>query len=54
MEELSAIEPTNSAHNILLNVLDLQSEQFRIEGLEAVLQTCFEDFMASWSKGPAK
>ncbi len=37
-----------SAHNILLNVLDLQKEHFKIKELEALLQTCFEDFMAIW------
>jgi hypothetical protein len=35
-----------TAHNILLNVLDLQKDCFRIQELEPLLQTCFEDFMA--------
>ena len=39
-----------SAHNILLNVLDLQKEHFQIKELEPLLQTCFEDFMAIWQK----
>jgi hypothetical protein len=35
-----------TAHNLLLNVLDLQRECFHIQELEPLLQTCFEDFMA--------
>ena len=42
-----------SAHNILLNVLDLQKEHFKIKELEPLLQTCFEDFMATWRKEKA-
>ncbi len=35
-----------TAHNILLNVLDLEKDCFHIQELEPLLQTCFEDFMA--------
>ena len=35
-----------SAHNILLDVLDLQRECFHIQELEPLLQTCLEDFRA--------
>ena len=46
----SADDALISAHNILLNVLDLQKEHFRIKELEPQLQTCFEDFMVIWRK----
>jgi hypothetical protein len=36
-----------TAHNLLLNVLDLQRECFHIHELESLLQTCFEDFKAT-------
>jgi hypothetical protein len=35
-----------TAHNLLLNILDLQRECFQIQELEPLLQTCFEDFEA--------
>jgi Family of unknown function (DUF5677) len=35
-----------TAHNLLLNVLDLQKECFHIQELELLLRTCFEDFKA--------
>jgi Family of unknown function (DUF5677) len=34
------------AHNLLLNILDLQRECFHIQELELLLQTCFEDYKA--------
>jgi len=49
-----ADEALISAHNILLNVLDLENEHFQIKGLDEALQTCFEDFMISWSKSATK
>jgi uncharacterized protein DUF5677 len=36
-----------TAHNLLLNVLDLQRECFHIQELEPLLQICFEDFKAT-------
>jgi hypothetical protein len=35
-----------TAHNLLLNVLDLQRECFHIQELEPLLQNCFEDYKA--------
>ncbi len=43
-----ADEALITAHNILLNVLDLQKEHFHLKELEPLLQTCFEDFMVIW------
>jgi hypothetical protein len=36
-----------AAHNLLLNVLGLQKDCFHIQELEPLLQTCFEDYMAT-------
>ena len=36
-----------TAHNLLLNVLDLQKDCFHIQELEPLLQTCVEDYMAT-------
>ena len=36
------------AHHILLIVLGLQKEHFRLEALEPMLQSCFEDFLVVW------
>jgi hypothetical protein len=41
-----ADQSITTAHNLLLNVLDLQRECFHIQELEPLLQTCFEDFKA--------
>ncbi len=37
-----------TAHNCILNVLDVQNERFKIDGLEQQLQTCFQDFLEVW------
>jgi hypothetical protein len=39
-----------SAHNIMLNVLDLQKEHFDKSELEEPLQICLKDFVDVWSK----
>ena len=45
-----ADEALITAHNILLDVLDLQKEHFHLKELETLLQACFEDFMVIWRK----
>jgi Family of unknown function (DUF5677) len=45
-----ADEALITAHNIMLNILDLQKEYFHLRELEPLLQTCFEDFMVIWRK----
>ena len=39
-----------TAHNLLLNMLDLQKEHFGLQQLEEPLQKCFEDFLEIWKK----
>lgn len=39
-----------TAHNLLLNVIDLQKEHFRLTVLEKPLQTCFQDFLDIWKR----
>lgn len=41
-----------TAHNIILNILDLQKEHFRLDSLEEPLQRCFQDFMDIWKREP--
>jgi hypothetical protein len=38
-----------TAHNCVLNALEVQKEHFRIEGLEEAMQVCFRDFVRVWS-----
>ena len=38
-----------TAHNCILNALEVQKEHFRIEGLEEAIQVCFHDFVRVWS-----
>jgi Family of unknown function (DUF5677) len=38
-----------TAHNCILNALEVQKEHFRIEGLEEAMQICFRDFVRVWS-----
>ncbi len=37
-----------TAHNCLLNVLEIQNERFKIDDLQEQLQTCFRDFVEIW------
>jgi hypothetical protein len=37
-----------TAHNLLLNVIDLQKEHFKLEFLAAPLQACLDDFIEIW------
>lgn len=39
-----------TAHNVLLNALDLQKDHFRLDELEVPLQTCLQDFLDTWTK----
>jgi hypothetical protein len=39
-----------TAHNVLLNVLDLQKEHFHLDVLDGPLQRCFQDFLAIWKR----
>lgn len=38
-----------TAHNCILNALNVQREHFKIEGLEEALQVCYRDFVRVWS-----
>lgn len=38
-----------TAHNCILNALEVQKEHFKIEGLEEAMQVCFRDFVRVWS-----
>jgi len=38
-----------TAHNCLLDVLDVQKERFKLEGLEEAMQVCYKDFIRAWS-----
>jgi hypothetical protein len=37
-------------HNIVLNVLELQKEEFGLDALAQPLQECFQDFLDIWGK----
>lgn len=41
-----------TAHNLILDVLDLQKEHFKLDSLESALQTRMQDFMDSWGHKP--
>lgn len=43
-----------TAHNIILNVLDLQKEHFGLNSLEEPLQKCLQDFMDIWKREPGQ
>lgn len=38
-----------TAHNCVLNALEVQKEHFKIEGLEEAMQVCLRDFVRVWS-----
>ena len=38
-----------TAHNCILDALKVQSEHFKIEGLEDAIQVCYRDFVRVWS-----
>ena len=38
-----------TAHHCILIVLAIENDRFKIEGLEAALQKCYEDFLRVWS-----
>ena len=39
-----------SAHNLMLNVLDLQKEHFKLDALEKPLEQCCRDFQDIWKR----
>jgi hypothetical protein len=39
-----------TAHNLILKVLDLQKEYFKLDDLQQPLQKCFKDFQLIWRK----
>jgi hypothetical protein len=41
-----------TAHNLILNILDLQKEHFKLGSLEEPLQKCFRDFLDIWNRNP--
>jgi len=38
-----------TAHNCLLDALDVQKERFKLDGLEESMQVCYKDFVRVWS-----
>lgn len=38
-----------TAHNCILDALEVQKEHFAIEGLEEAMQVCYRDFLRVWS-----
>jgi len=38
-----------TAHNCILNALNVQGSHFKIEGLEEAMQVCYRDFYRVWS-----
>jgi len=42
-----------TAHNLILNNLELQKDYFKLTSLEEPLAKCLEDFMAIWSSSAA-
>jgi hypothetical protein len=38
-----------TAHNCILNALNVQGSHFKIEGLEEAMQVCYRDFPRVWS-----
>lgn len=39
-----------TAHNLLLNILDLQHEHFHLEQLDVPRERCFQDFIEIWDR----
>lgn len=42
-----------AAHGLILSVIELQKNHFKIEALEAPLQTCLADYSTIWKKSPS-
>ena len=38
-----------TAHNCILNALEVQKEHFKVHGLEEAMRVCFQDFVRVWS-----
>jgi hypothetical protein len=49
-QRASADEALMVANHIVLIILDLQKQHFRLDTLEPILQSCFEDFLVVWKK----
>lgn len=43
-----------TAHNIILNVLGVQEERFKVPGLHAQIQQCMQDFIEMYGKAEQK
>lgn len=41
-----------TAHNLIVNVLELQKDHFHLDGLHGALQKCFQDFLDIWKSRP--
>ncbi|HLW70546.1 MAG TPA: DUF5677 domain-containing protein [Candidatus Binataceae bacterium] len=39
-----------TAHNLIINVLDLQKDHFKLSTLDAPLQKCLQDFQEIWTR----
>jgi hypothetical protein len=50
-QHLPANHALIAAHNIILKVLGIQDERFKVEGLEAKLKLCVQDFLDIWGNG---
>jgi hypothetical protein len=49
-QRVEADQALMTAHSLLLNVLDLQMDHFKIEALEKPLEQCFQDFQDIWKR----
>jgi hypothetical protein len=43
-----ADQALSMAHNCILNVLEVQNQRFKIDGLGEQLQTCLRDYLEIW------
>ncbi len=43
-----------TAHNLILNVLELQKDHFHLDDLHELLQKCFKDFLDIWKSSEHK
>jgi len=43
-----------TAHNLILNVLDLQKQHFKLDALDKPLEQCFQDFKEIWTRNGEK
>jgi hypothetical protein len=38
-----------TAHSCILDVMEIEEDRFKIEGLAAAIQVCYWDFLLVWS-----